>query len=368
MTMVRPSLWSGLLAAALAVPALLAAQTVTGTVVELETGHTIAGAGVQLIDEAGGRHHAVLSRADGTFEVRATRPGRYRLRAEMIGRQTVESAPFDAGPRLESRHELALPPLPIPIRGLEVTGTKRCGPDIDAARDVQAVWSEVEKALRATDLTLDAAQHRFRLAEYQRRRDERSLDIVEEETTESEVIGGQEPFVSLPPESLAEHGYIRDDGSDVWIYGPSTAVLLHPSFVNTHCFTLRRDDDREGMLGVAFEPLPGRTVADLTGVLWLREDSGELRSLEFAFENVPSSLMRGDYRGQVDFLRLEGGGWVIERWWLRSPDAENLNLVRERAAEILEVVGAASAALDRDARQVRRPARDDGVTRGAGRY
>lgn len=317
----------------------LAAQSVRGRVVELETGRPVAGAGVQLIDSSGGRHHAVLSRSDGSFDVRATRTGRYRLRAEMIGRQTVESDPFDAGPDLESRHELALPPLPIAIRGLEVTGEQRCGPDIEAARDVHAVWGEVEKALRATDLTLAAAEHRFRLAEYERRRDEGSLDVVHEEATESEVVGGQEPFVSLAPAALATGGYIREENGEIWIYGPSIAVLLDRSFVDTHCFTLRRDDDRDRMLGVAFEPLPGRAVADLSGVLWLEENSGELRTLEFEFVNVPETLMRGDYRGQVEFLRLDGGGWVIERWWLRSPDPDNLFLVRERAAEILEIGG-----------------------------
>lgn len=315
----------------------LAAQSVTGRVIEFDSDRIIAGAAVQLLDDRGRRHHAVLSRSDGSFEVRATRPGRYTLRAEMIGRQSVESPPFDAGPELTSTHEIALPTLPIPIRGIEVTGEKRCGPDLEAARDVQPVWTEVEKALRATDLTLEAARHHFRLAEYERQRDERSLDVVEEIVNESEVIGGQEPFVSLAPEALAEDGYIREEDSEIWIYGPSTAVLLSRSFVDTHCFTLRRDADRRGMLGVEFEPLPGRSVSDLSGVLWLQEESGELRSLEFQFENVPQSLMRGDYRGQVDFMRLEGGGWVIERWWLRSPDPDNLNLIRERAAEILEI-------------------------------
>lgn len=329
------SLLGGLPGSVLGSP--LAAQTVSGRVIELETGRPIAGAGVQLIDASGGRHHAVLSRSDGSFEVRATRSGRYRVRAEMIGRQTVESPPFDGGPELESRHELALPPLPIAIRGLEVTGEQRCGPDLDAARDVQAVWSEIEKALRATDLTLAAAEHSFRLAEYDRQRDERSLDVVSEQVSESEIVGGQEPFVSLAPSTLAEDGYIREEEGEIWIYGPSTAVLLDRSFVDTHCFTLRRDD--RGMLGVAFEPLPGRAVADLSGVLWLEEESGELRTLEFVFENVPPTLMRGDYRGQVDFVRLDEGGWVIERWWLRSPDPDNLSLVRERAAEILEIGG-----------------------------
>ncbi len=325
------------LVVALPFSAPLAAQSVQGRVVDEGTTSGIPGAVVVLLDAQGRRQRAVLTARDGRFRFAAEPPRRYRLRAEMIGRETVATDLLDADVEGGSDHVLVLPARPIRLAGLEVTGEERCDGDLESARSVYLVWSEIEKALRATEVTLAESTHRFRVAEYERRRRKGSSSVVHEVRDEAEVVGGQEPFVSLDPVDLAEGGYIRDDGGEIWIYGPSTEVLLSRAFQDTHCFSLRRDGSRPGMIGLEFEPLPGRSTSDIRGVLWVDERSAALRTLEFEFEHVPRSLMRGDYEGAAEFKQLEAGGWVIESWWLRSPDPENLRQIRERAGEILEL-------------------------------
>lgn len=315
----------------------LAGQTVQGRVLEEGSGRGIPGAAVFFLDEDGRQQQAMLTFEDGGFRFTVTSPASYRLRAEMIGRETIQSGAFVVGPEHGSVHDLVLPALPIRLAGLEVRGTERCGGDLESAHSVYLVWTEVEKVLRATQLTLSANVHRFRLAEYDRRRRKGSMAVVQESVNESEVVGGHEPFVSLNPDSLADGGYIREEDGQTWIYGPGTAVLLSRAFQDTHCFALRRDGSRPGMIGVSFDPVPNRSTSDIRGLLWLDEESAELRTLEFEFENVPRSLMRGEYEGTAEFRRLEEGGWIIERWWLRSPDPENLLQIRERAGEVLEI-------------------------------
>jgi hypothetical protein len=314
----------------------LGAQVIQGRVVDAETGRAIAGALLLLSDGEGHPLQSVLSSETGAFQLEMPRSGAYLLRAEMIGRQSVEIGPFPAASAGAS-HRLELPSLPILLTGLEVTGAERCSGDLESARSVYAVWVEIEKALRATRATLASTRHRFRVAEYERKRRKGSMEIVEESATETTVTGGRKPFSSLAPARLERDGYFQDENGVLWIYGPSTELLLSREFRATHCFRLRRDDDRPEAIGLEFRPVDGRDVSDIRGVLWVDAASAELRTLEFEFEDVPRELMRGDYVGEAEFRRLNAGGWIISRWWLRSPDPENLLQIRERAGEVLDV-------------------------------
>jgi hypothetical protein len=192
----------------------------------------------------------------------------------------------------------------------------------------------VQKALRAASLTATEALYRFRVAVYRRVRDGRDEEILEEEV-EEQVITGYDPFSSLPPEEIHEHGYVGDRDGERAIYGPSTAVLLSRSFEGDHCFGLRRDPERR-LIGLTFEPAGGRRVPEIEGVLWLDEASAELRTLEFTFVRLPRFFGRGDYRGLATFRRLDAGSWTIDRWWLRTPPLGRRFV--EEAGEILEVV------------------------------
>jgi peptidyl-prolyl cis-trans isomerase A (cyclophilin A) len=301
-------------------------ERVRGRVVDEGGIQPVAGAVVLLLQPDGLRAHGAIADAGGNFSVRAPEPGPYRLRAEMIGRQSVEVA-IVAGDTA-TFHTIALPVAPIELAGLDVGAARRCSVRGEAARATHVVWEEVQKALRAESITREQALYRFATARYERALERRGDDIRRERASYAMRVQA-DAFETLPPDVLARDGYVRDEGGQVFVYGPTTESLLSEGFQETHCFALRRDGARKGQIGLVFEPVRGRRVADIEGVLWLDEASAELRALEFRYRNVPRSLVRGDYTGAASFRRLPAGGWIIDEWSIRSPGE----------GEILEVVG-----------------------------
>ena len=327
--------WLALVAAGSATSA--HAQSIAGTVLDEDSLTPVYGAVVALLDADSARVRAVLTDADGTFELNGVAPDSYRLQAEMIGRQTVVAGPFTLGSNVD--HRLLLPTRPIVLDGVEVSSDSRCSMDADAARGAYLVWSEVEKALRATELTRTSSTRTFRVAEYERRLLKSTRVVMSEQVAFADVVGGQEPFGSLSPAEVERSGYVLEDGDDLWIYGPNIEILLSHEFQATHCFALHRDRSRPGAIGLRFEPVEGRVVSDIAGTLWLDEESAELRTLEFAFGHLPRRLTPGEYTGAADFRRLEGGRWIVERWWLRAPDPDSPFHVREQAGEVVDIGG-----------------------------
>jgi hypothetical protein len=171
---------------------------------------------------------------------------------------------------------------------------------------------------------------------YQRVRDERNDDRIVEESVQEIDVTGYDPFSSLHPDYVHEIGYVAERDGESWVYGPSTAVLLSPSFESDHCFELRRDDDR-GFIGLRFEPIDGRRVPEIEGEIWLDARTAELRALEFRFVRLPRGFRRGEYRGLATFRRLDAGSWTIDQWWLRTPPVAGRFI--EESGEIAEVTG-----------------------------
>lgn len=320
---------------ALVAPLHVAGQALQGEVVDEETGAPVSGVVVTVLDEGSTELAATLTGEDGSFRFLLPGTSSYSLRAEMIGRQTVEAGPFRVAD--EIRHELNLPAQPIRLDGLDVTGEQRCSVDMRSARAVYTVWTEIQKALRATDVTRTRGQHRFLVAQYDRRRDRRSLEILSEVSSEEELAGVRRPFRSLSPIEIGSTGYVRTEDGYFWIYGPTTEVLQSSGFVRSHCFSIIREDSRPGEVGIAFEPAKERSVTELKGVLWVDEQTARLRALEFEYVNLPDNLMDGDYSGAMQFRVLEEGGVIVSDWWLRTPDPENLNQIREQAGSVLRI-------------------------------
>jgi hypothetical protein len=316
----------------------LAAQTVRGRVTDASTGVPIVGAVVLLLDSAGARLGGILSGPDGLFRLIAPANGVYRLRAEMIGRRSIES------PALEVAGEapfqtLALPIQPIHLAGLDINPARRCARSTERARETHMVWEEAQKALTAESITREAALYRFVVASTSRRLDALS-DSVISEVKRYATHTREEPFETLEPELLDRDGYARVEQGQFWIYGPTTRVLLSPSFQTTHCFALKREKAKPGQIGLTFKPVPDRRQMDIEGVLWLDEETAQLNTMEYRYVNIQRQLLRGEYTGYAAFERLPAGAWILRRWWLRSPAQVRrgrLTVVHEQAGEVLSI-------------------------------
>jgi len=297
-----------------------AAQTVVrGRVVEEGGTMAIRGAVVTLFDEAGVRVRGVLTSGTGAFAIPAPAPGRYRLRAEMIGRESVETDVFDVAGDVPMM-TLTMSVEPIRLDGIDVTAASRCSVGADVALATHAVWEEVQKALRAESVTRDMALYEFGIERVQRIYDPNTMRRLSE-SKRTGTSTASNPFSTLPPEVIAESGYTVGRGTSTMIYGPDTDVLLSPGFQETHCFGLR-EDRRRGRIGLTFKPVSGRKVTDIEGVLWIDGTSNELLRLEFTYRNIPRDLLPGKYSGFAEFQRLESGAWIINRWRLSTPAAE----------------------------------------------
>ena len=308
------------LALLLAFPAMAHAQVVRGRLVDQASGRPLEGAMIVLTGP-GGDVASVLSDALGRFSVRAPEAGTFALRADRIGHAstTLEPFPLGVGDTLEVR--MAALVSPVALEGLEVSGERRCAVLPEAGRAVAAVWGEARKALAAAALTQAGEVYQYRTVSFVRELDERGRRIV----SEQRQVGRsylRRPFESLPPERLVEEGFMRPDPAGDLYYAPDAAVLLSDAFLDTHCLNLTQGQgDAQGMLGVRFEPLEGRTKPDIRGIVWLEPASGELRWVDYVYENIDPALRSDAVGGRVAFRGLPDGTWIVTEWRIRMPTA-----------------------------------------------
>jgi hypothetical protein len=300
------------------------AQIVRGTVVDSASGRPVPGSTVQVTDSSGSRVGAILTDADGRFAFRAPRAGRYALRVQRIGYRTSATTPFTVAEGETVERQLAASAIPVQLAAVRVSAASACGAETVQESDAFVLWEEARKALEATALTRQSGQLHMRIEEWERTLDPKSLRVISESKTERQGIG-KRPYDSPPAETLATAGYVRtaSDGESFY-HAPDEEALLSDRFLETHCFRVLRINlpALRGLVGFAFEPVKGRRVPDVRGVLWLDERTAELRHLEYRFTGLPERLEHPDVGGRVEFQRLPNGAWIIGRWVVRAPVVE----------------------------------------------
>ena len=299
-----------------------AAQVVRGTVVDETSGRPVPGVVVVLFDSAGHRLGGVLAEDDGRYAIRATGAGRYRLRAERIGFRADAPTPVTlrAGEAIELK--LVTRPVPVVLGEVRIAAKSPCVARATDGREVSAVWEEARKALYATEITQRQELFSARVVRYVRTLDAKTRRVVGYETKEARGVT-RNPFVSHPAADLSAHGFVRQVDKDVIYSAPDAVVLLSDEFLGDHCFRLRAGDGhRSDLIGLDFEPVRSRDKPDIAGTLWIDRRSAELRDLEFAYRNLPnlpSTVQSEEFGGQVEFLRMPTGAWIVERWVIRMP-------------------------------------------------
>jgi hypothetical protein len=132
-------------------------------------------------------------------------------------------------------------------------------------------------------------------------------------------ITTRRPFSAIDPVTLARDGYVVGNVDNGWYYfAPDETVLLSEPFAATHCFRVVRQPDRTGQIGVSFAPVPRRQVADITGVLWVDQETSELREVVFRFVNA-GAMSQYDAGGFTRFRRVPSGTWIVDEWKLSAP-------------------------------------------------
>ncbi|HEX6939844.1 MAG TPA: carboxypeptidase regulatory-like domain-containing protein [Longimicrobiales bacterium] len=345
-------------------PEPLAAQAVRGRLVAETTGEPVGAAMVWLLDAADVRRRGALTDSTGWFILRAPAAGRYRLQAERIGFETTTSPEIELAGGETRTYEMVVSAEPIRLEGIEVAAEERCvvrpGAGLAAAR----LWEEARKALEAAVWGEDEGHYTFDVLSYERDLDPTTLAVRTEERS-ARSLATRNPIRSRPADELAARGYIRERPDGDWdVFAPDAEALLSDAFLDGHCFrAIPGQGETAGLAGLAFEPVSGAELPDVTGVLWLDRSNGELRRLDLRYTNVPAELRGHEPWGRVEFARLPNGQWFVQRWWIRAPSVVietggpiALGTRRVRTTGILEmgaeVVGTTS---DRGKRVARAP-------------
>jgi hypothetical protein len=305
-----------LLALALASPA--GAQAVSGRFVDAD-GTPIPSARVALQSEAGAVVHAVLTGPDGQFALRAPAAGRYVLRGERIGYASTLSEPLALAAGEQATHRLVAAGQRVLLDAIVVAAETRCAPRPGSSEETAAVWGEVRKALDMVSATTGDNRARFAVELFERHLEGAAGTVTADNRR---VVQGMahKPFVTVDPERLSSVGFVERDGEAYLYAAPDADVLLSDRFLEEHCFRLRSAGaPATGLIGLAFEPVRGRRVADVQGVLWVDRASAELRLMEFEYTRPPVRGRGGVPGGRMEFERLPDGRWITSSWVIRMP-------------------------------------------------
>ena len=304
----------------LLIPSAATAQMVRGQLLSGETGLPLEGAMI-LLQGPSGELGTVLSNASGRFMLRAPGPGTYSVRADRIGHASTTSDPFPLsyGDTVDIR--LVAEVRAIELEALEVSGERRCEVRPESGQAVATVWEEARKALSAAALTDETGFYRYQTIRVLRDLDDQGRRVLSEQRRVSQGYQAT-PFESLPAETLVTEGFIRPDPDGDLYFAPDAKVLLSDEFLDTHCLHLTSGrGETSGLLGVAFEPLPGRDLPEIRGVVWVNPVTGELRHVDYTYENLDPDLRSDAVGGRVVFQGLPNGTWIVREWRIRMPTA-----------------------------------------------
>lgn len=290
----------------------LAGQSVRVSVIDRTTRASVPGAILSLVRLDGTRLAVALSDERGLATLTAQAGQRVRVMVESIGFATSRSEEFELSPGIATL-EVTLESRPLMLPRVAVRDRGRCESGA-SGEATAALWDEVRKALTATTLTTPSGPQ-LTVWHYVRRLD-RSHRIIAETTSARGIVGV--PFAAISPRELSEKGFTQLlDGAPRY-FAPDAELLLDASFVQTHCFGVQTEGANR-LVGLTFEPQPGRTTSDITGVLWLDAKSSDLRWIEFTYTQQPRAENDAKSGGRIEFERLPNGMWVVLRWHIRLP-------------------------------------------------
>ncbi|HEX7938399.1 MAG TPA: carboxypeptidase regulatory-like domain-containing protein [Gemmatimonadaceae bacterium] len=310
--------------AVIAVVSLLAsrtlnAQSVHGSVTARADGGSVGGAVVQLLNKADSAVARALTRDDGSFRLSTSAAGTYRVRTLRIGNRPQVSAPIklDIGQDLEV--SIAFAAVAVSLDTVRVAGRNSCRAYGDTVVATYAIWEQIRGALTAAQLTAASRELTATLMSYERAIDPTFKTVRRQSTNFGVALSGR-PWRSMGADSLQRFGYVVDDvnGGRVFM-APDLDVLLSSDFLEDHCMRLARASG-DSLIGIEFEPNKDRSsIPEIRGTVWVDRATAEARRMDFTYENL--SVAESDARpgGQMEFLRLKNGAWLIARWNIRMP-------------------------------------------------
>src|SRR3989442_1398286 len=306
-----------LLIAALPATGSLAAQTVRGQLIDSISRAPLPGAFVTLVDEQGVERVRAMTNATGEFVLSAP-AGAYRLRSKRIGFRPYLSSPLTLRSGETMSFIASVVPIPVALSQVVVEGQRQC--DVAGGASLAALWDEIREALAEVSWTSRDPGYWYDLRDFAREVST-SGQPRGPDSTWHDVGFSRVPIKTVATaEQLEREGFVIGNESR-WTYrGPDADVLLSDAFLRTHCFeTKSGHGETDGLIGLAFTPARGRTLPDVTGILWVDGKTAQLHHLDFTYTRLPQELVAPRAGGRVEFLRVPSGAWIVRDWVIRMP-------------------------------------------------
>ena len=318
----------------LAIPGTATAQTVRGNVYDQARPSPAVGAIVTLERVSSPlalpvHVRSVLTDESGTYSIRASDAGTYRVLVRRIGSKPYRSDAFDVAASETRRLDIYLERFQATtseyteLGRVTVLRITPCETNPADAVRIARLWDDARTALMATEISIRDSLVPQRLVRFVRNLNPESLEIQSEFLYDFSAPRSARPgFTSPPGDSLSQVGYWRRvNKQNFKFYGPDANALLSQAFVEDHCFAITANDNRPGQIGLAFEPVEYRrgSPPEIRGVVWLDGVTSELRSLDFNWLKFPIRGPTENLGGEVRFMRLPEGSWLVHRWRLRMP-------------------------------------------------
>lgn len=304
------------------VPMHAGAQAIRGEVRDAETGAGLAGAVVELGDDAGRPLTRSMTVASGRYMLASHGSGAYRLRAAAIG-----YAPVVIDVTVSEGGAVQLPPVTLVAAPqilpdlVAIAARPGCAdPDAGDGRFARIV-DAISTGLGVIEATVSSGRVRFTTSTVDRQLRTWPSNQERADTTIGPMLAW--PVRSLAPDSLRAIGFGRElntGGQNGWTYyGPDTGALFSDWFLASHCFTVAEAKDRSGEFVVRFAPRDPGPRIDLSGAI--RVDARRMlpTRLVYQHENLPSGTPAGSVGGEIEFMKLGPTLVVPARWMMYAP-------------------------------------------------
>jgi hypothetical protein len=322
-------------------------QDVRIEVVEASNGKPIVGANVSVFDSAGVLLGGGFSDQVGHIDLPTPLRSPFRVQADKVSYDTWLSVVLrPSGKPIRLRVGMT----PTQVAGLVTRTETACQQLSGPGTPAGALWVELRKALTANAMTEAKGLVPLDVDLYERALD-RSLGIVAERK-EARTNIPRRPATGISWDQLDSAR--RGNSANGEVYrAPDAAALLSDQFVKSHCFAaIRGYGPENGLTGLEFKPSKVGSQPELTGVIWLEPRANALKYLNFDYVNLPIPLRIARTTGRVDFQQVEGGQWIVQRWYIRMPRTTRVsstvfgsaNVVRDSLVGFQEVGGTARPA------------------------
>ena len=153
------------------------------------------------------------------------------------------------------------------IPEVRVRGKSPCEVHPETAAETAELWLSAEAALKSS--TAADSNPPLLMIQKWRRTLSRSFKLFYEQRDTS-LVATRQPFGTPTPSNLERAGYIQQMFHTVIFYGPDPDEIITERFLRQHCFRrVEGSGATQGLVGLAFDPLPRQQKPDVSGILWI---------------------------------------------------------------------------------------------------